>query len=300
MTGRWKRWTLPVLLALGLGLGGCGDSNVFDGQADDGSDQAKKEAGLQALNDGSWDEAIALFGDLYDADQPDPEVVKYLSSAYVGKAGFDTLQLVADIAEAEDEGGANTESIVYDSVTRLFDLDGDGVIEQAELTDEGGKIELLERALRLLLPGYDLVSRQAALAASGPTDEQRFQAGLYAAVHAVLTVVVQLEDPDHPGTLLLTLDALAAKADRVLPNVTAPASLDLDLSLVDDAKEVLISDLVDPEDQNDIAEEFTKFLEEVGYVNGGSPGHVTDLELRTYLSTLLARVSGKMAVEVTP
>lgn len=299
-----RRWIWAAVAAVGLALAGCGDSNVFDGKGDDDTRQSRKEAGVEALNQHSWDEAIAIFDDLYDPAQPDPEVSKYLASAYLGKTGFNTLDLVADIAAAQEEDGADTESIVYDSVTKLFDTDGDGVIARDEVEGEGGKLALIQQALEILLPGYAGVERQAATApAPRPTDGQRFQAGLYAAVHAVLSVVVQLEDPDQPGRLLLTLDSLNAKADRVIPNVTAPARLDQDLALVDDARDVLIGTLADDlsgDDQNDIAAEFEAFLTEIGFLGGATPGEVTDQELRDYLWSLLGRNATKASAEVTP
>jgi hypothetical protein len=94
-----------------------------------------------------------------------------------------------DEGEAEEGGdGEDTASIMYDSVTRIFDSDGDGLITEGDLEANAA---LVQEALTVLIPDYAMSlgrRAQAAGAASTgltPTDEMKFQAGMYAAVDAV-------------------------------------------------------------------------------------------------------------------
>jgi len=64
MRRRGMVWIVAALAALGLALSGCGDSNLFDGSGDEDSTQARKEAGIEALNDGDWVRAQEIFGAL--------------------------------------------------------------------------------------------------------------------------------------------------------------------------------------------------------------------------------------------
>lgn len=294
------RW-IAAVAALGLALAGCGDSNVFEGQGDEDSTQAKKEAGLEALNDGDWAEAQKVFEELYDPAKPDSEIAKYLASAYVLEAGFDTLALVDEIAKAQDEG-EDGESILYGSVTSLFDENGDGVISPAELSS---KTLLIGKAMETLVaPQVGEKRIAASRPAAGPWDGATFQRGLYAALHAVLSVVGELEDPNHAGQLILTTAAFDALTDAqkqaVIDGVGADdtaafvASLNADLALVFAARGVLVpalSDGITNTDGNDIAQELDNFLVEIGYAHRDDPGAVVvdgleiD-ELRAYLRTV--------------
>jgi hypothetical protein len=287
MDGKNRRWVWAVVATAGLALTGCGDSNFFKGASgQDSSREAKKEAGVQALNDRNWQEAIDIFRSLYDPAAPDPGVAKYLASAFVGKAGFDTLKLVGDISAAQKVSGADSESIIYDSVTRLFATDADGTISSEALNGEGGKIDLLRQAIACLAPAYaGAPARTAALhETDGSVDDEAFQAGLYAAVHAVLSVVARLRNND--GELLLTLAALDAHAEAVLPTVTVPDLLDGDLALVQAARDVLLAGFSNVDD-NDIAAQLDKFLADIGYSDTDTPNRVTTAELRAYLQRLV-------------
>jgi hypothetical protein len=267
-------------VTLGLLLGGCGDSNVFQSLSDDSSSAAKQERGLDALNNGDYAAAAAIYEELY-ADDPNPEVAKYLASAYVGQAGFDTLALVDEIAKAEEAAGSgDSESVIYDAVTNIFDADKDGTISEADLN---GKAELLEKALNVLVPGYTPpggLPRSAAAHAAEMTDRERFQAGLYAAIHAVLSVVSQL--PAGGGFFYLNLQDVPPD---VIANVTVPQGFEADLALVRDARDVILDGIGGDtaDDDNDIAAEFDKFLTNIGYLPDLD---VTDAELQGFLGSL--------------
>ena len=275
---RWRSAMAGLLVLLAGGLVACGDSNLFEGSSDSSGRQSQLEEGLAALDAENWDEAIRIFSEM---DTSDPDVRRYLASAYVGKAGFDTLELVDRIARAQETG--SMESVLYETVTDIFDEDGDGRIASDELAE---KSDLFLQALRVL--GADTGGAARALAAvdtSGMTDAEIFQAGVYAAIHAVLSVVEQLEDPENPGEYLLTLDALR-NHPGVIDSVTVPEGFNDDLAWVREAVRVLDPELVagsQNTDGNDIANDLDRFLTEIGYLPGEN---VTDEELRDYLRDL--------------
>ncbi len=276
---RWRSAMAGLLVLLAGGLAACGDSNLFEGSSDSSGRQSQLEEGLAALDAENWDEAIRIFSEM---DTSDPDVRRYLASAYVGKAGFDTLTLVQRIAEAQESG--STESVLYDAVTEIFDEDGDGVIDSQEL---GEKSSLFLQALQVLGVGGGGAARVlAAVDTTGMTDTEIFQAGVYAAIHAVLSIVEQLEYPPGSGQYLLTLDALREHAE-VIDSVTVPEGFNDDLAWVREAVGVLSPELVtgsQSTDGNDIAEDLDRFLRQIGYLPDEK---VTDDELRSFLRDLI-------------
>lgn len=277
--------TMAVLTSLALGLAACGDGNLYSSSSSDDGEQARLEEGLAALDAQQWDEAVQVFQGM----ESTPRVRRYLASAYAGQAGFDVLTLVADFAD--DNGSADADN-VFDTVTRMLDEEGDGFIAGGDLQT---KLELIEQALGALTPA--LAAPRAAARTNGAdvtglTDEEVFQIGLYAAMHAVLGVVEQLQEPTS-GDYLLTVAALRAHAD-VVAAVELPTRLNRDLDWVERAKEVLVagfsSDSMDVSG-NDIAEEFDEFLYDLGYYRVGDAmvpedRDVTVDELRGYLLAL--------------
>ncbi len=281
-TNRWKQisrygWLIAVVALLGA----CGDANLFDGASDPSGSQAEMEQGLAALDQQNWDDAIETFSAM---DTSDPEVRKYLASAYLGKAGFDTLDLVDRMAQAQETGQAD--SVAYEAVTDIFDEDGDGQISATELDE---KLGLLEKALAVFgvdVGGGAAARMAAAVDTSGLTDDEIFQAGVLAAIHAVLGVVEQLEYPAGSGNHLLTVGELR-KHPAVIDGVTVPDGFDDDLAWVREAVGVLSPELLvgsTPRDGNDIAEDFDRFLQDIGYLPGEQ---VTNQELRDFLHQMI-------------
>ncbi len=83
---------------------GCGDSNLFEGLGDDGTQQAKFEAAKMAVDQKDYTSAIdilvGLCGTIPDAPTCDSPTVSLLASAYMGRAGVDMLQLIKDAETA--------------------------------------------------------------------------------------------------------------------------------------------------------------------------------------------------------
>lgn len=282
-----KRLWWALAAAALLAVGGCGDSNVFEDQAKESGYQAELEAGFRALKVGDWDEAVRRF-DALDLATPSPDTRRYLSSSYAGRAGFDSLTLVEAIADAQDDDTGSGDSVLYDTVAKIF-ADENGTLPEAVLAD---KVVDLDKAMLVATNRHRAAPRAAARASvadiTGLTRNEIFQAGLYAAVHAILSVADQLVDPLDGDLRVLDLEEVTP---MLIAAVEAPATLNRDLDWVRAARDSLISSLagdLDEADQNDIAEEFNLFLTDIGYLNDNPEAlFVSTGELRAYLTSLI-------------
>lgn len=284
---------------------GCGDTNLFESLSDDDSEQARLEDVRQYLNDGKFDKVIAELGGK-DLASLSEEELRYLASAYLGKAGFDTLSLLNEFAK-EDEG----ESVeVFGVITSLFDPDGEGISEE-ELSsgdpDNPSKLEYIDKALEVLsAQDMDLPEGLFRQKAGQVSNDIRLQRGIYAAVHAVLSISLGIYnqyylDPGLPN-IPLSIDALCSLRN-LLPQKTisltnAPSTLNRDLLLIKKAIEAIDSgdtdgnvaeDPVSGGDENHFRREFNQFLVDIYYFApaGSEPG-VDGAELSAYLNGLLA------------
>lgn len=269
----WQRSfaLMAVFLFLCLPLSGCGDSNVFDSLADDNSPEAQLDLGLAAIDNGDYESAIATLEALNLAYPNDPEIERYLASAYAGRAGFDALTLI-NILSQDDEGGNDAE--MFRTIGDLFGAD-----ESGNIPELASKIADVGSALDLLAP-------------DGLTDdESRFQAGLYGATQSVLLTVDILDGASIDRIETMTNDEIAT---RVGNNFGAPLS-DTDptakgvalvesLALVADAA-IDLANSVDPAsgDSNDIAVEMDIMLGDIGYADDND---VDQNELTLYLQSL--------------
>lgn len=232
-----------LTLALGAALLGCGDGNLFGGLSDDSSDQGRLERGVEAINEGDWDTAIALLEGL---DLGDPEVRKYLASAYVGRAGFDTLELVDRIVTAQDAGSSG--SVLYGAAVELFgDADGDGRISSDDLRAKEADVN---RAVELLAAG-----------GGAPAPEDSFQAGLYASLHAVILVADVIDQPD------VSLNAVAGLEDAAVDAAVTDESFDGVQGALERDLE-LVSAAVESFGDNDVGQDFDAFLTSMGFDDG--------------------------------
>ncbi len=245
-----------ALLFFGLlVLGGCGDSNLFSGMADTNTSAAKLDRGVAALSTGEWDLAVDLLEDLYAKNPNDPAIKKYLASAYVGKAGFDTLTLITEIAKAQETKKEG--SILFDSVLGIFsDAEGD-------LGDLDARIALVGNALTVLCALDD----GGEINPDAMSKEQKTQAGLYASVQTILLTATVLEVQNTAE-----LDALEdAQIDTLVRTNFAENKDELErsLTIVTVARDALIDSFAgDGRDKNDIGEEFDIFIEEIGFDDG--------------------------------
>ena len=264
-----------LLLVVGsiclLTLSGCGDTNVFDGLSDDATPQAQISTAVDSINSGDYAAAAAILETL---DTTDPEVKKYLASAYIGMTGFDTLKLVEAMGD-DIQNQSTTDGGVFSTVNELLGFEN-GQIDPAELQT---KIDTAAKALDLLAPvGVDPATL---------SEEQKFQAGLYGAVEALYITEKILEGNDP---LVLT-DPTYAGTDTISGLVTQNFAANQDdlnrsLDLVVMASDALIAELTDPSQTNDVQQSLDEFLVDVGYFDNATDRNVvgvTSDKLATYI-----------------
>lgn len=261
-----------ILITAFLFLPACDETSVFEGISTGSGYQARLEEGLSRMDAADWDGAIAVFEEMDRTE----EVRRYLSSCYMAKAGFDGFALLREVAASRENGGPS--SVLFDAVTRIFDTGpAPGTITTLDL---GQKIALADLALGV----FGLGDTRGYPPPSGLSVDETFQAGFFAAVRAVLTVVGQLRDPADPGgRCILTLPALRALADpsAVVAGASVPSTLNDDLALVLAAAEAAGPD-------NDLSRDFRSFLAEIGYLDpAGNPVGVSEASLEAMLSGLL-------------
>lgn len=87
-----------------MALAGCGDSNIFEGVGDKNSKQAQTEQALIAMDDGDYQTAINILTTLVQNNPGDAQLLQYLSSAYAGAAGLDTLNILTVINQLDSNG----------------------------------------------------------------------------------------------------------------------------------------------------------------------------------------------------
>jgi hypothetical protein len=242
-------------------LSGCGDSNMFESLADDDTSDAQISMALDAINSDNYDAAIAILEGL---DTSDPEVKKYLASAYIGSTGFDTLKLIETMGEDADNDLSSTDGGIFKTVNELLGFQ-DGTID-LDILDS--KIETAAKALELLAPtGTEIGSL---------SDEDQFQAGLYAAVQTIYVAERILEGQDPQNLDSGTINTL------VTENFDANAdTLERSLDLVVAAKESLVDNLSpDPTETNDVKDALDEFLTEIGYDDEA----LSSTEFATYIT----------------
>ncbi|MCL6582211.1 MAG: hypothetical protein K6U11_01100 [bacterium] len=269
------------ILAILLLLQGCGDTNLFEGIADDSGQEARIEQARQDLNSGNFDAVIATLGgrsNLSDQER------RYLASAYIGKAGFDTLKLLDEFAK-NDEGGHDVDA---------FDIIGGIFGEKLTEDDLNNKVSLVAQALLVLGAGsVNTQSRLRARSYSG-SDDLRLQRGIYAAIHAILSISLAIGREYNLMPIPLTTNgikqALDAKGINKIELSSLPPGLNDDLWMVQDGVNALSGgnligiEEVRDNNKNDIDREFSKFLKDIGF---SGDNFVDSTDLSNYLNHLI-------------
>lgn len=273
---------------------GCGDTNLFESMSDDDSEAARLEEMKQDLNSGDFDRVIAYLGAKPQETLTEKER-RYLSSAYVGKAGFDTLTMLDKIAEAEE---ADEDVETFDIIGTIFND------KEAGATDEGieegaldTKVDYINKAIKVLDPNSP---DQARLKTSWVSNDIIVQRGIYSALHVVLNICLTIyqrykvdKGLSYVPLTIKHLEKHFNHGEINLPSDLPLGRLNHDLSLLAQAVDVLgngsmdgdiAQDPIDDGGENDLEREFNQFLREIGYLPGGE---VTSGELSVYLNNLL-------------
>lgn len=263
---------LAVLLAA-VALSGCGDTNYLKGISSDSGGDTKMEEGLAYLDAGNFDAAIAKLTPLPDSQTKR----KYLASAYLGKAGFDTLELISIINENEEDSNGASESVLWTAIGELLG-GADGKLDSTELAF---KNSCIEKALQILFTGSITSSGKVFAGAPMPSvnydlldDNVLLEAGIASAIHAILSVSSQMAD----GYDFIINPASVPVNKRQISSV--PATFVADLETVSAALDRLAGDNGDEEG---LLNDFQNFLDEIGYSNDGV---VTLTELQNYINGL--------------
>ena len=133
-----------TILALLLLLSGCSNDSAFEGISDDSGRKAVIEEAAIALDDLDYTSAINLLTEIYTTTSPDPRVSRLLSSAYMGKAGVDFVNLIffAGLEEREN----------FDMVAEILDL---YPAPELEDDDEKSKCDAESRTVLVFVDKYD-------------------------------------------------------------------------------------------------------------------------------------------------
>lgn len=265
-----------LLVPLGLSLTGCGDTNLLSSLSTGSSEDSNIERGVEALDAGNWERAIEIFSGLSDSDAKR----KYLSSAYVGRAGFDTLKLIAELdkaREAAESNGGDATYYLWSSIGAVFENSGeaDGFIPSEEVE---AKLLDLENALSVLFTGEIGNDWYALL----PPDEGRvgpmadavlfpnlgdtrfFQAGLYTLLKLQLNVSSLL---DYGGVYLVDpVTYMILSGD--LPPVVYELPEGFEVTLADDFLIIKASvDRLSGDNGSNLVDDINDFLISIGYAD---------------------------------
>ena len=245
-------WSLLLAGFVGATLiAGCGNSNLFEGFANDGTTEATVEGARIDIDNGNYTAAIAallaLCGTNLSAPTCDRETASLLASAYSGRAGLDVLDLIQEAtntASGETRGSFATFSALLPALTESNKQD-------------------MHNAVTLL---SGLTSRTA---------NENLQMAVVAAADLIITVGVDLTNGFNTTTgAPNTSPSLAAVQQAEASNGTV-TQVTTDLSLM--VQGVTGSGLAGEDLTNDITQ-----IE--NDLDADQNGTVSDAELRAYLA----------------
>jgi hypothetical protein len=256
-----------MCIAMAVMLTNC-DQNFFESTSDDNSYEARLEKGLIALDDEDYDRAIEIFEDLRADYHDKTEICEYLANAYAGFIGVDTFSLLETIDELEKNDDAGN----IEMVGRVLG-GATGDLSALEVTAKRQYLIMAINAFMDCIPVRD--------------DDQKVQLGLMAVFDAALIVADIVIDDLGIDNIELTEAGLKSLYQNSAPNFSDVASLDAylgdlnqRLALVQESVEAL--DAVSEE--NDLADSFGEFLQDLGY--GGVNDPVSQSDLEEYIKQL--------------
>jgi len=250
----FHRVGILVFIGLACLLIGC-DGNLLEGISDDDSYEANLEEGLMALDDEDYDKAVELFADMRSDYPNKEEVCVYLSNAYAGLTGIDTLNLLDTISELEDTGDEGS----IDMIGLLLG-NADGTVDQLGVDSKMGFLSLAQAAIDTCI--------------DTPDTDERVQTGLLGLGDVALIIAdIVLADLDLDSVELTEegLDALYTS----FPDIDQTDISDEDLarlndSLDDIADSVLaLEEILGADEENDLSESFDEFLMDLDPVGDG-------------------------------
>ena len=248
---------LCVVVCLCMGAFGCDDTS---------SDAAKLEDARIAIDNGQYDRALDILSAMGGK-----EVLEVRASANAGKAGINTFDILGELDDASDTNG-------FDIVGKMLGTGETNTLTLAQIKAKSGSMDLAKQNLLDSVGGH----------AERLDDDGKTQLAIFALTDTVLIVGdILFKTPDYNlqgegAKITLTkewLDANVKAIDSTYSHINPTPylpQLDKNIKHIGDAIPVLKGD-------NDLAEEFTEFQNEIG----GQDNAITAGELKTYLAEKL-------------
>ncbi|MDY6855667.1 MAG: hypothetical protein SWO11_13335 [Thermodesulfobacteriota bacterium] len=257
-----------LLFVFLLVLSGCGD-NLLESISDDDSKEAKLEDGRMALNKGNYDRALSILGKLNPYNL---EVAKYVCSAYMGKAGFNTLDLAEKAAELQDEGKEGS-----------FDLVG-------SLLDDDGMISIDYIVTHIQFAGYALdVLKDLQQAKGELNNELKALLGTAAALHATYTLLEIIQEDLAIDDIPATEEGIETAYEGRIFDTSSISddeleALNLDMGYMIEAVEAMLEITgAQTQQENDLADNFDEF---VNNIDSNRDDQVSRDEIGSYINNM--------------
>ncbi|ADH85622.1 hypothetical protein [Desulfurivibrio alkaliphilus] len=204
--GRAGLWGLAVLLGLSLLLVGC--------SGDKSSEEACRYDAIMALNKGNYDRALNLLDkSACRSAFSEDELLLNRAAAYIGRAGYDILDLVKEIVNADDDDDTKTDARLIEAFAER--ASGGGMNDLDRATSAYRKMLLDEALLGDTIRAACKESEQRNL--SDFQKDACFNNGLLAAAKAAATFSLLFggsEGLDELKAWLAKSDDLECKVDR--------------------------------------------------------------------------------------
>ncbi|BCS95892.1 hypothetical protein DSLASN_15240 [Desulfoluna limicola] len=236
---------------------------------DDDSFESNLEEAKIAIDDGNYDKAVSIL----TAMSQTGEVLDVLASAYAGLVGIDTLEILREVEEGDD-----------DSTDGSIDLIGQVLGGRA---DNALTCAMVETNLSILNLAITALFASTGNDLNTLTEDGKVTLAIYGFTDFILVLGDILCDNYGPtvvpaNTVILTeawIKALetdyGVDFDTIRVGAGQLASINQDIAYVGMGITALDGD-------NDLAEEFVAFIVEIG----GGDGTVTEAELRAFLEGL--------------
>jgi len=241
---------------------------------DKGSSASKLEEARIAIDNGQYQRAI----DVLDG-MTGKEVLEVQASAYAGLAGIDSFEILAEV----DDGGSGDGSI--DLIGKMLGTGDSDVLTFEEIK---AKADDIDRARTTLIDSVGGETNIKALDADG-----KVKLAIYSFTEVVL-MIGKVAAPSPGDSVTLTeagIEAIqATEGDFVVGDITG-VDMGNEIDPIDRLNEDLtyiaagIDALVGDNESNDLADDFSVFLDEVDCIT--NDGSVDANELAKYLNDLI-------------
>lgn len=275
-TKKRTRFFLLVFICIALTL------SILTSCDDEDSTEAKLFDAEQALDDGNWEEALAILQSMGTSE----EVLQYISNAYAGQVGINTFDLLNTIDELDGENNGTDESGSIDMIGKLIGAEND-VLTCSTIT---GKLGTITDAIYNMTQITDLLGITL-------DDDQKVQLGLASLTRTVL-IIAKLICLDSGEAQITMTEAWIKNYWDTHPGfeISGATWTTVDAELGESYQDMLNNDIqnvaaaVDAmSDGNDIKDDFDQFMSDIDNGQGGGTANddiISIGELNYYLSEM--------------